>query len=218
MTAMHLSARHGSGRDVDTDSTDWRMRAVCRTEDPELFWPVGTSGPALAQAMKAKAVCKRCPVMNECYQWGVETRMGEGVWGGTTEEDRRHPARSAERRRLRSILDDARVLAFNRGTEVLVACEKNSDLAALCDRLGVRKTVVKQALRYLRPEGELPPSAQSLEKVMYQGVVLRELVDAGRSDRDISVMMRTLASTVAEARILLAHQDAAREQTGQVAA
>ena len=45
---------------------DWRHRAACRDEDPELFFPVGTSGPALLQITEAKAVCRRCPVNTEC--------------------------------------------------------------------------------------------------------------------------------------------------------
>jgi len=39
---------------------DWRHRAACRDEDPELFFPVGNSGPALLQISEAKAVCRRC--------------------------------------------------------------------------------------------------------------------------------------------------------------
>ena len=39
---------------------DWRHRAVCREEDPELFFPIGNTGPALLQIEEAKAVCRRC--------------------------------------------------------------------------------------------------------------------------------------------------------------
>ena len=45
---------------------DWRHRAACRDEDPELFFPVGTSGPALLQIAEAKAVCHRCTVASQC--------------------------------------------------------------------------------------------------------------------------------------------------------
>ena len=52
---------------------DWRHRAVCRDEDPELFFPVGNSGPALAQIADAKLVCNRCAVTTECLGWALNT-------------------------------------------------------------------------------------------------------------------------------------------------
>ena len=50
---------------------DWRHKAVCRDEDPELFFPVGNSGPALAQVAAAKKVCNRCPVTSQCLAWAL---------------------------------------------------------------------------------------------------------------------------------------------------
>ncbi|MDR1999539.1 MAG: WhiB family transcriptional regulator, partial [Frankiaceae bacterium] len=44
---------------------DWRHRAVCRDEDPELFFPIGNTGPALVQIEQAKAVCRRCEVSQD---------------------------------------------------------------------------------------------------------------------------------------------------------
>jgi WhiB family redox-sensing transcriptional regulator len=67
---------------------DWRHKAECRKEDPELFFPVGTSGPALAQIVKAKAVCRRCPVSQECLAWALASGQ-DGIWGGLTEDERR---------------------------------------------------------------------------------------------------------------------------------
>lgn len=54
---------------------DWRHRAVCRDEDPELFFPVGTSGPAIAQVAEAKTVCGRCPVVSECLALAARQRL-----------------------------------------------------------------------------------------------------------------------------------------------
>jgi WhiB family redox-sensing transcriptional regulator len=68
---------------------DWRHRAACRDEDPELFFPIGTSGPALLQVEDAKAVCRRCSVTDACLSWAIESGQESGVWGGLSEEDRR---------------------------------------------------------------------------------------------------------------------------------
>ncbi|WP_282702387.1 WhiB family transcriptional regulator [Streptomyces sp. CC219B] len=68
---------------------DWRDRAACRREDPDLFFPIGTSGPALMQTEQAKAVCRRCPVREPCLRWALDTGQAIGVWGGTSEGERR---------------------------------------------------------------------------------------------------------------------------------
>ena len=79
---------------------DWRHRARCRDVDPELFFPVGTTGPAEAQVQSAKAICALCPVRDECLQWALDTAQDAGVWGGLSEEERR-ALRRGQRRRVR---------------------------------------------------------------------------------------------------------------------
>jgi WhiB family redox-sensing transcriptional regulator len=68
---------------------DWRTVAECRDEDPELFFPIGTSGPALRQLAEAKKVCRRCPVADDCLSWAASTGQDAGVWGGFSEDERR---------------------------------------------------------------------------------------------------------------------------------
>jgi len=79
---------------------DWRHHALCRDEDPELFFPIGTAGPAAVQVEHAKLVCRRCPVVTDCLAWSLETGQDAGVWGGTSEDERRALARRSTRLRL----------------------------------------------------------------------------------------------------------------------
>ena len=86
----------------DGAAMDWRHNAVCREEDPELFFPIGNTGPALLQIEEAKAVCRRCPVMEQCLQWALESGQDSGVWGGLSEDERRAMKRRAARNRARN--------------------------------------------------------------------------------------------------------------------
>lgn len=76
---------------------DWRHHALCRDEDPELFFPIGTAGPAAVQVHQAKLVCRRCPVVSDCLTWALDTGQDAGVWGGTSEDERRALARRSAR-------------------------------------------------------------------------------------------------------------------------
>ena len=68
---------------------DWRDKAACLTADPELFFPVGNTGPAVDQIEKAKAVCARCTVTEICLQYALETGQDSGVLSGVGTPDRR---------------------------------------------------------------------------------------------------------------------------------
>ena len=80
--------------------TDWRALAACRNTDPALFFPIGTTGPAVEQINSAKEVCQQCPAREPCLAFAMNTRQDSGVWGGMT-EGRASPAAPAEPRRLR---------------------------------------------------------------------------------------------------------------------
>ena len=64
----------------------WRKRAACRGIDVEIFFPE-TDDDADTEA--AKAVCEVCPVRQACLEHALAQREREGVWGGTTERERR---------------------------------------------------------------------------------------------------------------------------------
>ncbi|HXU96825.1 MAG TPA: WhiB family transcriptional regulator [Jiangellaceae bacterium] len=81
---------------------DWRHIAACRDEDPELFFPIGNTGPALLQIEEAKSVCRRCPVREDCLQFALESGQDAGVWGGLSEDERRALKRRNARARARA--------------------------------------------------------------------------------------------------------------------
>ena len=75
-------------RQRDAEDMDWRDYAACRDLDPDLFFPVGTSGASLIQIDQAKQICRTCPVCGPCLRWALDTGDA-GVWGGTTADERR---------------------------------------------------------------------------------------------------------------------------------
>ena len=55
-----------------TTGTNWRNDAACLGADPDLFFPIGTAGPALDQIDEAKRLCRACPVRERCLAWALE--------------------------------------------------------------------------------------------------------------------------------------------------
>jgi WhiB family redox-sensing transcriptional regulator len=63
---------------------EWMKRAQCRGEDPALFFP-SLGG----NAAKARGICSICPVRPECLAYALADPELAGVWGGTSDRERR---------------------------------------------------------------------------------------------------------------------------------
>lgn len=82
-TTVQLLAR-------EEQDTDWMAGAACRHPDvrPEAFFPVVKGSQAHLFEAEAKAVCARCPVLEECREWALNVQEW-GIAGGLSEEERR---------------------------------------------------------------------------------------------------------------------------------
>jgi len=89
-------------RSKELYAMDWRHRSACLDEDPELFFPIGNTGPAILQIEEAKVVCRRCEVREQCLAWALEAGQDHGVWGGMSEDERRALKRRNARARIRA--------------------------------------------------------------------------------------------------------------------
>lgn len=80
----HRAGAVGVIRDADAEEpAGWASRALCRDADPDGLFVTG------AAQRKAAAICRRCPVMQECGAEALDNRVEFGVWGGMTERQRR---------------------------------------------------------------------------------------------------------------------------------
>jgi WhiB family redox-sensing transcriptional regulator len=70
----------------------WQFDAACRGEDSSLFFAPNyfeKRGEKEGREAKAKALCARCPVRDECLEYAIQIRETHGIWGGLNEMERR---------------------------------------------------------------------------------------------------------------------------------
>lgn len=74
--------------------TDWMAQGNCAAKPPSLFFPSDGVGVEVA-----KRVCADCPVKSLCLEYALDNRIDHGVWGGTSERERRRILKSRSARR-----------------------------------------------------------------------------------------------------------------------
>lgn len=82
-------ASNGLGVLFDRSSRDWVGQGNCRDKSPSLFFPSDGVG-----VEAARGVCADCPVRTPCLEYALATDAEHGVWGGTSERQRRKIAKA----------------------------------------------------------------------------------------------------------------------------
>lgn len=69
----------------DLTHLQWQDQANCRDTDPEAFFPLigeGVNGTV-------RAICDACPVKETCLEYALGRPQLQGIWGGTSDEERK---------------------------------------------------------------------------------------------------------------------------------
>lgn len=73
-------------------STAWQEHAACLQIDTSFFFPNSSSTSKLPSAStaweRARMVCDACPVKGKCLDFAIKWRLGSGMYGGKTPEER----------------------------------------------------------------------------------------------------------------------------------
>ena len=77
--------------------TEWMTAGKCQDMPPSVFFPNDGVGVEIA-----RRICANCPVKAPCLEYALLNRIDHGVWGGSSERERR---RIARRRRLETVND-----------------------------------------------------------------------------------------------------------------
>lgn len=62
----------------------WRDAARCEGMDPERFFPRKSD-----EQKETIKFCLGCPVRLDCLKYALDTPVDYGIWGGTTQEERK---------------------------------------------------------------------------------------------------------------------------------
>jgi WhiB family redox-sensing transcriptional regulator len=77
---------------------EWQAKARCTGVDPEIFFPERGGS-----SKKAREVCDLCEVRMQCLEYALNNKEQFGIWGGTSERERRRLRKERARRALRAV-------------------------------------------------------------------------------------------------------------------
>jgi WhiB family transcriptional regulator, redox-sensing transcriptional regulator len=77
---------------------DWQTNARCTEVDPEIFFPERGGS-----SKEARKVCDKCDVRLQCLEYALNNKEQFGIWGGTSERERRRLRKERARRTLRAV-------------------------------------------------------------------------------------------------------------------
>lgn len=67
-------------------ASDWRDQAACRGVNVNLFFPISEHDPVVP--ITISRFCTPCPVACSCLEYALSVGAEDGIWGGTTGDER----------------------------------------------------------------------------------------------------------------------------------
>jgi len=89
-------------------ASNWRAESACLNTDPDVFFPVAVGTAAGKLVTRALRICDGCPVKQQCLDYAMRSGEKDGIWGGTTPEERIRARRARNRRPARRAWQEAR--------------------------------------------------------------------------------------------------------------
>lgn len=73
---------------TSVNDLSWMEDALCAQTDPDIFYPEkgGSTAPATS-------ICEGCAVRAECLEYAIANDIRHGIWGGTSDNDRKRISR-----------------------------------------------------------------------------------------------------------------------------
>lgn len=85
----------GQVEERSSSAFSWMRDAACQGMSFDIFFP--TKGQ---DTKRAKEICAQCPVIHECLEYVLSLpHHTQGVWAGTTEQERSRPSKRRELRK-----------------------------------------------------------------------------------------------------------------------
>lgn len=93
MSSTSLSSKASSSTaTVGRENQRWSAKAACRGIEAGVFYPISEE-----DALIAKSICSGCSAREDCLEFALTNRENNGVWGGSTERERRRMLRHRQR-------------------------------------------------------------------------------------------------------------------------
>lgn len=191
-------------------AADWRARAACATEDPDLFFP--DRNTPKEQIQQAKQICASCPVRQACLEDAIRGGESEAICGGLTASERRAVVSLGGKRLRRPGRASARQLAVKHGAHLLVSLvEWRMSTQQVAETLG--STPMSVYLAYLMLVPPCPGRVRSKRPSVMDELVhtseqtLRSLQRRGLSHSEIGAQLGVPQSMASAALAVLRQRE-----------
>ena len=94
VSAEQIYAELARTHQLEDPNMDWQVMGLCGDADQIDLW----SSIDKNEKRRARAVCRECPVINDCMEFALTNNIQDGIWGGQSPNGRKRIAAARAKR------------------------------------------------------------------------------------------------------------------------